>query len=148
MNTEKIESILKPFLDENDFTLFSITWKNEYGFKILEVLVDKAPLITLDELAKVNGYLSEKLDEFEDELPEYMLEVSSPGAEKPLRSKDEIIANIDNYINVKTETMEYEGFLKSFNNDTLELSINVKGRIKKVSIPYNEVLKIRLAVKF
>lgn len=75
-----------------------------------------------------------------------MLEVSSPGAEKPLRSEEEVLENVGNKIHVTLEKQEYEGKLLSFVDGVLELSINVKGRIKKVKVPYCDAKEIRLAV--
>ncbi len=142
-----VEELVMPIIDENNFSLYSIEWANEFGYKILRVCVDKIGGINSDELGIVNDYLSEKLDKYEKELPDnYMLEVSSPGAEKPLRSEEEVLASVGEKIHVTLEKAEYEGKLVSFTEGVLLLSINVKGRIKKVSVPYCDVKEVRLAV--
>ncbi len=142
-----VEELVMPVINENNFSLYSIEWANEFGYKILRVCVDKTGGINSDDLGIVNDYLSEKLDQYERELPDnYMLEVSSPGAEKPLRSEAEVEENVGNKIHVTLEKQEYEGKLLSFVDGVLELSINVKGRIKKVKVPYCDAKEIRLAV--
>lgn len=148
LDTKIVEELVKPYLDEHDLSLYEVLWVKEFGYQVLRVLVDKKGGIDVDTLALVNDYLSEKLDKYENELPEYMLEVSSPGAEKTLRNKEEIMENIGNYVNIKTKDMTYEGTLLDYIDDTLYLEINVKGRMKKVSIVETEIKKIRLAVKF
>ena len=42
----------------------------------------------------------------------------------------------------------YEGSLESFENGVLVVRVNLKGRFKNFEIPYENVRKIRNAVKF
>jgi ribosome maturation factor RimP len=147
LDLKVVEELVKPFIDENNFSLYSIEWANEFGYKILRVCVDKTGGINSDELGIVNEYLSEKLDKYEKELPEnYMLEVSSPGAEKPLRNEEEVASSVGQKIHVTLESVEYEGKLLSFSEGIIELGINLKGRIKKIKVSYCDAKEIRLAV--
>ena len=148
LNKEKIEELVLPYLKENNLSLYDIEWVKEFGYQILRVSVDKKGGIDSDTLALVNNYLSEKLDQYEKDMPsDYMLEVSSPGAEKELRNEQEILDSVDMKVNVKTNSGEiYEGKLLSFENNELLISINLKGRIKKITINYTDINKIRLAV--
>lgn len=147
LDIKKVEELVLPYLEEHNLTLYEVKWVREFGFQVLRVLVDKKGGIDVDTLALVNDYLSAKLDAYEDELPDYMLEVSSPGAEKELRNEKEIEAAVGEYINVKTKDMTYEGYLTSLVDRVLTIKINVKGRIKNVSVNLDEIKKIRLAVK-
>ena len=76
-----------------------------------------------------------------------MLEVSSPGAEKKLRNIDEVIDSIGLYVHIEIPNNIYEGYLESVVDDTVCVKINAKGRFKRVSIKYDEISLIRLAVK-
>ena len=147
LNKDKIEELVLPYLNENGLSLYDVEWVKEFGYQILRVSVDKKGGIDSDTLALVNNYLSEKLDEFEKDMPsDYMLEVSSPGAEKELRNAEEVSDSVGMKVNVKTEKEELEGKLLSFENNELLISINLKGRIKKITINYDDIKKIRLAV--
>lgn len=143
-----VEDLVNEFLkDHEELSLYSVEWANEFGYKILRVAMDKVGGINSDELGIVNDYLSEKLDAYEKELPDnYMLEVCSPGAEKPLRSEQEVLNSVGEKINVKTDKDEFEGKLLSFEEGILVIQINVKGRIKKVQVPYESIKEVRLAV--
>ena len=82
-----------------------------------------------------------------------MLEVSSPGAERPLKTKEAVAESIGAYINVKTYKAidgqkEFEGHLIKFEEDILTLEVLVKTRKKVVEIPYDKAAKVRLAIKF
>lgn len=149
LDTKKIEELVKPICEEKDLLLYEVLWVKEYGFQVLRVSVDKKEGgIDSDTLGTVNERLSELLDAYDSEMPEYMLEVCSPGAERTLRNKQEILDAVSNYINVKTNSGDtYEGYLLSYEEDTLTIEINVKGRMKKVQVKDNDIKKIRLAVK-
>lgn len=80
-------------------------------------------------------------------MPEYMLEVSSPGAEKPLKSLEEVCRHVHDYIHIELENAIYEGTLEKVENGSLEVRYNAKGQFRKILIPYDQIKLIRLAVK-
>lgn len=148
LDVKIIEDLVKPICEEKGLMLYEVLCVKEYGFQVLRVSVDKPNGgIDSDTLGLVNELLSEKLDAYDDDMPEYMLEVCSPGAERTLRNKEEILASVGQYVNVKTPDSTYEGTLLSYEGQTLVVEINIKGRMKKVSIEEADIKKIRLAVK-
>ena len=149
MDLNVIKEILDPFLKENDLLFYDTVLEKEDGNLFLRVYLDKKGGITIDELGMANEYLSERIDKYDTDLPEYFLEVSSPGAEKVLRNYDEVKENIDAYIHVELPNMIYEGvLLEALDDGNITMKINAKGRFKKVTFNYEEVKLIRLAVKF
>jgi ribosome maturation factor RimP len=141
------KEILKPFLDEHNLTFYSVGYVKEFGENILRVIVDSKEGIDLDTLGQANEYLSERLDKYDQDMDNYLLEVSSRGAERTLDNDDEINEAIGKYIHVELENMIYEGYLLKFCDDVLEVKINIKGRIKNIKINKNEIKLVRLAVK-
>lgn len=148
MELEKVKEILTPYIEKNALILYDVKWTSQYGYKVLQVLVDKKGGIDTDTLALINEYLSQKLDEIDSDMGEYMLEVSSPGAEHDLRNEEEVLQSVGEHIYVKTSDSEYEGDLISFIDNVLTIKINIKGRIKNVDVNYLDIKQIRLAVKF
>ena len=148
MDVRKVEEILLPYLTENNFKLYEVSFVREAGIKILRVLVNKTGGINIDELATINNYLSTALDEYDQDEDEYMLEVSSPGAEMELRNKEEVLEHVGDYIHINTGDKVYEGSFVSFVDDVVVVRVNLKGRFKNFEIPYESIKKIRLAVKF
>ncbi|MBP5694775.1 MAG: ribosome maturation factor RimP, partial [Bacilli bacterium] len=141
--------ILEPFLKENNLLFYDSVLEKEDGNLFLRVYLDKKGGITIDELALANEYLSERIDKYDNDLPEYFLEVSSPGAEKVLKNYEMVKENIDQYIHVELENMIYEGnLIEALDDGSITMRINAKGRFKKVTFNYEEVKLIRLAVKF
>lgn len=147
--TEGAKEILKPFLEEKGLILYDSLLVKEDDNIILRVLIDNPDgLIDIDTLALANEYLSDRIDKYDDNMPEYMLEVSSPGAERELRNDEEIEKSINKYIHVEIPNMIYEGTLLEANVDQIVIRINIKGRFKNLAINKNEIKLIRLAVKF
>lgn len=148
LDVKIIEDLVRPICEDKGLMLYEVLWVKEYGFQVLRVSIDKpSGGIDSDTLGTVNELLSEKLDAYDGDMPEYMLEVCSPGAERTLRNKEEILDAVGQYVNVKTKDNTYEGTLISYEGDTLVIKINIKGRMKDVSVNEAEIKKIRLAVK-
>ncbi len=147
MDINICKEILKPFLDEHNLTFYSVEYVKEFGENILRVIVDSKEGIDLDTLGQANEYLSERLDKYDQDMDNYLLEVSSRGAERTLDNDEEINEAIGKYIHVELENMIYEGYLLKFCDDVLEVKINIKGRIKNIKINKNEIKLVRLAVK-
>ena len=147
MDINICREILDPFLKENDLIFYSVELVKEYGSLILRVILDKKDGLDIELLAKANEYLSERIDKYDADMPEYMLEVSSRGAERTLDNDDEINDALEKYIHVEVENMVYEGILLENNDDNILISINIKGRFKRIPIKKEEIKLIRLAVK-
>lgn len=147
MDLQITKTILEPFLKEHDLIFYDVELVKEFGYLILRVTLDKKGGIDVDTLGLANEYLSERIDEYDKDMPEYLLEVSSPGAEKVLRNDSEIKDAVGMYTHVEVEGMVYEGELVEALEDSVTLRINIKGRFKKMNIKKEEIKLIRLAVK-
>lgn len=147
MDLSCVKKILDPYLNERGLIYYDAELVKEFGFLILRVLVDKKGGIDIDTLAEVNEYLAERIEEYDQDMPEYMLEVSSPGAEKKLRSIEEMTDSIGMYVHAEIEGMIYEGTLEEVNEDGVVIRYNAKGRFRKVALKHQEIKNIRLAVK-
>ena len=144
-----IKTILEPLLKEKNLVFYDTEIVKEDGNLIVRVTIDNPNgLIDIDSLAEINQYLSDRIDKYDSDMPEYMLEVSSPGAERLLRNDEEIKNSIEKYIHVETPNMIYEGVLKEVSDEEIIVRINIKGRFKNQPINKSEIILIRLAVKF
>ncbi len=146
MDLKKLEIIIVDILNQHQLSLYSLKTKKEFGEMILEILVDGADLSS-DHLGLVNGALSAVLTEdiFD---PNYYLEVSSPGAERPLRNEAEVAKAVGKYVHIEKPELNSDGYLLDFKDGIITFQINLKGRLKKLEIPYITVKSMRLAIKF
>jgi ribosome maturation factor RimP len=145
------EDLVDPILKKKDLELVDIEYVKEGKNWFLRVYIDKSGGIDITECGEVSEELSEKLDENDPIKGNYFLEVSSPGAERPLKTKADLINNINNNVNIRlyepiNGEKEYEGRLISFTDNLLTVEFIDKTRKKEVSIPYEKVAKARLAV--
>lgn len=146
MDLKVIEKIVLEILKEDRLTLESLQTKKEFGESILEIIVDGKDLSS-DHLGEVNTKIAEALDD--DILdPSYYIEVSSPGAERPLKTKEAVFDAVGMYVFARTAKDQAEGYLLSFDGDNIVVQVNLKGRLKKLNMAYSDLLEIRLAIKF
>ncbi len=146
MNLEKIKQKLIPILDKNDLSIYSIKTKKEFGEKIVEILID-VETMDINELEKIHLEFVETLDE-DDLDPDYFLELSSLGAERPLKTPAEVEKAISRYIYIKSSKYKGYGTLLSFTNQMMTIEINEKGKMKKIEITFDDASELRTAIKF
>lgn len=144
-----VEELVQPFLDENGFELVDIEYIKEGGNWFLRVYVDKEGGIDIDDCGRISEYMSTKLDE-KDPIPTaYFLEVSSPGAERPLKKTQDYHKAVGEHVFVTTYEQvdglkEFEGKLLSFDEQTVVVEIGKKQHV----IPFAKVANARLAIVF
>jgi ribosome maturation factor RimP len=148
-----VRPIIEKCANELSIEIVDIEWVKENGVMILRILADTEYGLSVDDSSALNEAVSIALDEDSILQDEYMLEVSSPGLERPIKNDNEIKQAIGEYINIKTyekieAQKEFEGYLKSFDDVFLEIEVNIKGRVKTFRIDKNIISKIRYAVKF
>ncbi|MGG4341616.1 ribosome maturation factor RimP [Paenibacillus lautus] len=153
MSTSKIkttvEEMVQPYLDEHGFELVDVEYVKEGSNWFLRVFVDKDGGIDIDDCGLVSEYLSQKLDENDPIPTAYFLEVSSPGAERPLKKKEDVAKSVGKNVFVTVYEpinglKEFEGKLESFDNEELVIQTVKKQHV----IPYAKVASARLAIIF
>lgn len=100
---DKVLELAKTIAEELNYELVDIEYVKEGKNWFLRLYIDQPSGISLDDCTKFSERLSEKLDEKPDDfMPHaYYLEVSSPGAERPLNTDEDINNAIGKYIYVK-----------------------------------------------
>lgn len=153
MSTPKIktavEEMIQPYLDENGFELVDVEYVKEGSNWFLRVFVDKEGGIDIDDCGRISEILSEKLDKNDPIPTAYFLEVSSPGAERPLKKQEDVKKAVGKDVFVTTYEpidgqKEFEGRLLSFEQDDMLIQIGKKQHV----IPYAKVASARLAIIF
>ena len=130
-----------------------VKFVNEFGTNYLRVMVDKDDeVIGLDEIMKVNDIVSPILDEADLIKTNYVLDVTTFGAEKAI-DVSKLEKYVGRYVNIHL-TNPYkglniiEGTLESVDNDIIVISYKEKTRLIKCEIVRSTVDKARLAIKF
>jgi len=127
MNLEKLKEKLIPFLREKEIEIYVET-------------------MDLDELEKIHlAYINALSDDDIDD--DYFLELSSVGAERPLKTKDDLNRFTGYYIHLASPKYKGYGTLISFQDDIIILEINDKGKMKNIEIKFDDASKMRTAIK-
>jgi len=94
--SEDLKKLISPLLEEGDIELVELNFVRLPGRSILKLLVDrKTGRISLDECARLNAKISSLLDAQDIIKEGYILEVSSPGLDRPLKEKQDFSRCID-----------------------------------------------------
>ncbi|KRL01296.1 ribosome maturation protein RimP [Liquorilactobacillus capillatus DSM 19910] len=150
-----VTELVTPILEANNFELVDIEFVKEGKNWYLRVFIDKEDGINIEECALVSDQLSEKLDACDpDPIPQaYYLEVSSPGAERPLKKPRDFERALNKFIHVSlyqqlNGAKVYEGTLVDLNDESLTLAYMDKTRQKTIEINRKQIAQARLAIKF
>ncbi|KRL81672.1 ribosome maturation factor RimP [Lactobacillus ultunensis] len=151
-----VRPVVESIIDEHGDMLVDMEYVTEKGKKYLRIYVDREPDgIDIDEIAALSELVSEKLDSLNpDPFPEpYVLELSSPGAERPIKTAADWKRALNDYIHIglyqKVEDKKvYEGTLKSYNDDEIVLEIKDKTRRKTLTVPRKLIANVRFAIEF
>lgn len=151
--TEVVEELAGPIIQELGLELVEIEYVKEGKNWFLRVYIDKDSGVDIEDCGLVSERLSEKLDSLDPIPHNYFLEVSSPGAERPLKKDKDFEKAIGKNVFIKTyEPIDgeksFEGTLLEFDGQLLTMEIKIKTRRKIMEIPYEKVANARLAIIF
>ncbi|MRX70630.1 ribosome maturation factor RimP [Bacillus lacus] len=151
--TETVEELVNPILNELHLELADLEYVKEGKNWFLRVYIDSEKGVDIEECGVVSERLSEKLDEIDPIPHNYFLEVSSPGAERPLKKEADYKKAVGKQVSVKTyEPIDgeklFEGELLSYNGELIVVEMKIKTRRKRVEIPFEKIANARLAVTF
>lgn len=136
---ERVESLIKPKVEEIGYDLYDVEYAKEGKNYFLRVFIDKTEGIDLNDCEKVNNAINDILDTADYIKEQYFLEVSSPGVERILRKDKHLEQNIGEEINIKLfrkdekGNKEYQGILKSFNDEKIVLEEDIEIERKNIA---------------
>ena len=146
--SEIVKNIATPITDEQELELVDVEFVREGKDWYLRVYIDKDGGVTLDDCEAVSRPLSEKLDEMDPIPQSYILEVSSPGVERPFRTSRDFEKAIGENVRVKfykamNGRKTIEGILEKYDGETVTiLTDNDEREIYQLKIyqKYTELL--------
>jgi ribosome maturation factor RimP len=136
---ERVESLLKEKIEAIGYELYDVEYSKEGKNYFLRIFIDKTEGIDLNDCEKVNNEIDEILDKADYIKEQYFLEVSSPGIERIIRKEKHLKKYIGHEINIKlfkkdkNGNKEYQGILKAFDQENIELEENIKIERKNIA---------------
>ena len=144
-----VNRIIEPVLDEMGFELVDIEYLSEHGRWVLRIYVDGEDGITLDDCARVSNEIGDLIDVNDIFEHEYVLEVSSPGLNRPLKKEKDFQRAVGKKIKVKMlnpvkDRKNFTGVLKAYKHGILYIEMTNK----LVLLPWQDVKKASLVYEF
>lgn len=145
----KVRQLIEPQVAGFGLELVDVEYIKEGTHWYLRVYIDKDGGVDIDDCTAVSHRISEVLDR-ENPIPQaYMLEVSSPGLERPLRKKEDYEKYRGELISVYT-IEPYQGYLCFTGNlkGIVDKKIILEHEDQEIAIPWELVKKAHLTFEF
>jgi ribosome maturation factor RimP len=154
MNNEDvsgIESLLRPSFDHLGIELVDVQWSGRGRGAVLRLVIDRPEGgVTLDDCERASNTASAVLDVNDPIDHPYRLEVSSPGAERPIRRPEEWTAAIGRRINVRLHEgdseLVLEGKLVSIAGNQAEIEVRDRRTTRPAAFSLDAVVAARIVV--
>ncbi|MBN2693885.1 ribosome maturation factor RimP [bacterium] len=155
MSLEKeLLGICEEYIETTEYELVHLTYRVESGRKILRVMIDKKGGVTLDDCSIVSRAFEKILDERDIIEEQYVLEVSSPGVDRPLVKLNDYERFKDNEVKITLSTpiptinekrLVYRGYLIGIDGELIKVKTKED---ELVSIPFSSIKKANIVYQF
>jgi ribosome maturation factor RimP len=147
--TKQVSDLVEPILGELGFELIDVEYMSDRGRWVLRLYIDREGGVTIDDCAKVSNELGDLIDIKNIIEHVYVLEVSSPGLNRPLKKEADFLRVIGKKVKVRTKTplkgqRNYMGVLKDFKEH--ELYIQSEGQL--ITVAWADIEKANLVYEF
>jgi len=146
---DNVATLVAPLIAEQGLELVDVEYIKEEAHWYLRLFIDKDGGVDLDDCTKVSHLASEILDAENLISQAYMLEVSSPGLERPLKKDADFIRFKGKLVTIHTTTV-FQGF-REFTGYLIELAdgaIVLEYEGTQIAVPRELVAKAHLTFEF
>lgn len=144
---DRVRAIVNPILSDEGMELVDIEYRRESKGWILRLTLDKEGGITLDDCSRVSQEVGRSLDVEDFIQHPYILEVSSPGLTRPLRTEKDFMKYRHRLVKVKTvDPIENRRQFKGKLLGVFENRIEIESEEGIFQIPLSNVAKANLEV--
>ncbi len=153
---EKVQVLVTPIVKASRLELVAVEFKKEGRTQYLRIFIDKPGGVTIEDCQRISQECDLVLD-VEDLIPiPYVLEVSSPGLDRPLKTQAEYQRFLNHLVKIKTFQVingqkKFVGYLRAITEETATTPVVVTIRTlndEDIHIPYNLIASTRLEVEF
>lgn len=123
---QKAAELLEPILADVDFELVDVEYVKEAGTWYLRSYIDKPGGITVDDCEAVSRQFSDRLDQEDFIEDSYIMEVSSPGLDRPLKKDKDFERNLGREVEIRTyrpieKEKEFYGILCAYDDNSVTI---------------------------
>lgn len=144
---QRLREMASPALAATGLELVDVETGQQGKRMMVRMLVDKPGGVGVDDCAELNRFLSDLLDVHDPLEGSYILEVSSPGLDRPLKKPADFAWAVGKEVKLTMKSPGqgknvFRGLLADFDGTTLTLEENDH----QVELPLTDVAKARLDV--
>ena len=141
--------LIEPTLQGSEIKLVDVEYKKIGKDWTLRVLIDKNQGVTVFDCQKLSREIEDLIEIHELIKDHYVLEVSSPGLDRPLKKESDFVRNKGKQIQVNTDSpinnsKINKGTIRDFSNSTLFLENNND----TLEIPLINIMQAKLIIEF
>ncbi|MFA5500964.1 MAG: ribosome maturation factor RimP [Candidatus Omnitrophota bacterium] len=141
--------IAEEYLDERGIEIVEVIYRREQQGMVLRLVVDKPEGITIAECEEINNFLSAELDKQDIIQERYVLEVSSPGLDRPIKTERDFERAMGKQLEITTyeridDRKTHEGRFLGMDKENIVIE---KDGVSVV-IPKNKIALARLKIDF
>lgn len=146
---KKAEALLAPIVEQAGFELVDVEYVKEAGSWYLRGYIDKPGGITVNDCEAVSRIFSDKLDEDDFIEDSYIMEISSPGLDRPLKKEKDFARSVGREVEIRTyrpveKQKEFSGVLTAYDDNSV--TVDEEGRQR--TFDRKEIALIRLKIDF
>ena len=153
MNKKELKREIYPLAEEVaeelGYEIVDIEFQNGSKHNLLSIFIYKKEGIDLDDCTEMSRSLEKKLDNLEALKNPYYLEISSPGLDRPLKTKDDYRRNVGNEVDVKLYApidgqKEFSFVLDKYDDENIYFMKDEK----ELAIPIKSISSMKQTIKF
>ncbi len=147
---EKVLTIAQKSAQKLAYEIVDIEYKMGSKHDLLSIFIYKKEGIDLDDCAKMSHEIENELDNLQILSRPYYLEISSPGLDRPLKTKDDYRRNLENEVEIKLYgpyegKKDFIGILKNYDADKIFIESENN---EEIIIPIKNISSIKQVIKF
>jgi ribosome maturation factor RimP len=149
---EEIKRVIATKLTDPSQFIVDVLILGHKGPKKVLIIIDSDKGITIEDCATLSRELSKWFDESQLLDESYMLEVSTPGLDQPLKLRRQYVKNIGRKVKVVLPENTLEGKLVEVTEESIkieqEIGLGKQKEIKPTNISFSEIEKTFVLISF
>ena len=146
----RVGPLIRTVVTDTGFELYDLTFVKEGPNWYLRVFIDKDGGVTIDDCETISRAVEKVLDDMDPIEQSYILEVSSPGIDRPLKKDADFVRYKGSKVDVKlynpqNKRKEFTGMLEGLQDGNITI---IDGSGNTLRFPKSNVAMCRLAVVF
>lgn len=148
--SEQVFALVAPIAESFGLEVIEVLYEKKYDGMNLTVVIDKDGGVTIDDCEKLHRAIDGPLDELDPIDTAYILNVSSPGIDRPLKTERDYKRNLNKKISVKLyKPMDnkkvYDGVLVNYDEETFTVELK---NGKQITFNKKDTAKVEPIIEF